>query len=98
MLVFPQKKVTAFLATFPHTVWSLRNSVKTTSLVKSFTVKLIPRNNPHGIQKFRKLQTVENYCKTQSRFLLKIQHFFRLINSFAAKELTKELISRKILA
>ena len=37
---------------------------------------------------------MENYCQTQSRFLLKSQHFFRLINSFT-KELTKEFISRK---
>ena len=33
-------------------------SVKTNSLVKSFTVKLISRNNFQVIQKFRKLHTV----------------------------------------
>ena len=34
-------------------------SVKITSLVKSFTVKLISRNNSQMIQKFRKLHTVQ---------------------------------------
>ena len=35
-------------------------SVKTTFLVKSFTIKLISRNNSQVIQKFRKLHTVGN--------------------------------------
>ena len=34
-------------------------SVKTTSLVKSFTIKMISRKNSQMIQKFRKLHTVE---------------------------------------
>ena len=49
-----------------HNLWNLRLyhgffwkiSVKTTSLVKSFTIKLISRNNSQVIQKFRKLHTV----------------------------------------
>ena len=43
-------------------------SVKTTSLVKSFTVRLISRNNSQVIQKFRKLHTV----LTQRNFWRKI--------------------------
>ena len=59
------------------TRWSLRKfcntvfwkiSVKTTYLVKSFTVRLISRNNSQVIQKFRKLHTV----LTQRNFWRKI--------------------------
>ena len=35
-------------------------SVKSTSLVKSFTLELISRNNSYVIQKFRKLHTVSH--------------------------------------
>ena len=35
-----------------------KNSVKTTSLLKRFTIKLISRNNSQVIQKFHKLDTV----------------------------------------
>ena len=58
----------SFLHTVLHSaLWSLRNfcitifwkkSVKTTSLVKSFTVKLISRNNSQVIQIFHKFHTV----------------------------------------
>ena len=55
------------IARCARALWSLRNfcimvfwksSVKTTYLVKSFTVKLISRNDSQVIQKFHKLHTV----------------------------------------
>ena len=56
-LWMPQCHSVEFTQFLYHGFWK-KNSVKTTSLVKSFTVKLISRNISQLIQKFRKLHTV----------------------------------------
>ena len=71
------------------TVWKLRNfvsrffwknSVKTTSLVKSFTIKLISRNNSQVIQNFCKLHTV--CCELRKQNSFKSSNFFTLFENF----------------
>ena len=86
---------------FPHTVcvtlWNLRNcitifwimSVKTTYLVKSFTIKLISRNNSQVIQKF---------CKHKvwklRKFTLSLFFWQKFRQSIMFCLLSKELNSR----
>ena len=74
-----------------------KNSVKTT--VKSFTVKLISRNNPQVIQKFRKLHTVHTVYSqlwTYWKFTLNIfSQKFREFNCFIAKLHHHKVFSRK---
>ena len=78
--------------------------MKTTSLVKSFTVKLISRNNSHVRQKFRKPHTMTNTRKffpsNQGFTVWSLRNFcitweiFREIN-FTVKLFTKEVTFTK---
>ena len=80
-------KAISGISQYGNTLWSLRNFcitvffkkyAKTTYVVKSFTVKLISRNDSQMIQKFRKLHTVRaQYGKTRNSLSLKE---FRQIN------------------
>ena len=56
--------------------------MKTTSLVKSFTIKLISRKNSQVIQKFRKLHTV-HYAVEITLTLALFRQKIREINFFA---------------
>ena len=85
-----------------RTLWSLRNlcitifwkiSMKTTSLVKSFNIQLISRNNSQVIQKFRNLYTVPHAHSMEKLEILCNANIFPS-NQFRGKFLCETLVSR----